>query len=142
MAVKHKKVSGLPNVDQQHVGGADWDDGHLYTAGTPFVAGRFSAVFDTNTLTKNQSPTFFYFNKIQDGGYKLFIDESLLPVAENATLRFSGIASIFPLPLPANWSFDCYAEAGAIDFQFLNNGNPADPTFAWRVEGMLVAEVV
>lgn len=142
MAIKHKKVSGVANVDGQHVGGADWDDSHRYTAGTPFVAGRFSAFFDTATLAKNQSPSFFFFNKIQDGGYKLFIDVDQLPVATGATLRYSGIATISPIPLPAGWSFDYYAEDGALDFQFLYAGNPADPTFVWRVEGALIAEVV
>lgn len=141
MVVKHKKRSGVPNVDANRVGGGDWDDNHIYTAGTPFVAGRFSAFFDTLTLTKSQSPTFFYFNKTQAGGYRLFIDQGLLPVVSNATLNFSGVASIFPLPLPSGWSFDCYSEDGAIDFQFLYDGNPADPTFVWRVEGALYAEV-
>lgn len=142
MAIKHKKVSGAPNVDSQHIGGGDWDDNHLYTAGAPFVAGRFSAFFDGSTLAKNQSSSFFYFNKTQDGGYKLLVDRDQLPVPIGATVRFSGVASIFPLPLPAGWSFDCYAEDGAIDFQFLYNNDPADPGFTWRVEGALFAEVV
>lgn len=141
MSLKHKKVSGLPNVDANHIGGADWDDSHQYTAGTPFIAGRFTA-FSDGTLTTSQSPTFLSFSKFQAGGYSLVIDPSLLPVAQNATLLYSGIVSISPLPLPTGWSFSYYAADGEVMFQFLNNGNAADPAFVWRVEGVLFAEVL
>lgn len=39
MSIVHSKVSGQPNTDSGHVGGADWDHEHLHGVGGMFMNG-------------------------------------------------------------------------------------------------------
>lgn len=50
--LKHKKVSGQPNVDGAHIGGADWDEFHITPQGGMYQLGKIHAHINGSTCTK------------------------------------------------------------------------------------------
>lgn len=93
MSIVHSKISGLPNVDVDHVGGADWDDQHLHGPGAIFLYGmariESDPVFGVDAAYAwcTGGITSVEYNDID---YKLnfVIDQDNVPVVPGATVEY------------------------------------------------------
>lgn len=93
MSIVHSKISGLPNVDVDHVGGADWDDQHLHGPGAIFLYGmariESDPVFGVDAAYAwcTGGITSVEYNDI-DYKLKFVIDQDNVPVVPGATVEY------------------------------------------------------
>lgn len=140
MALKHKKVSGQANTDPAKVGGADWDDAHVYGPGSLFVAARFWILCDTVTTTYSGGVS-----KEGTGYYWCSVDVPSLPMASGATVRYESTYNMYVYGgIPAGWVYNIAIDETTdyIEVGWEYNGSNADPTFYWRFGAITVVEVM
>lgn len=99
--LKHKKVSGVPNTSSALVGGADWDEAHIYPVGClfPLAVVEFvpDVVAEVMTATVHQSSARFVSVGINETGathYDIVLNVAALPVASGATVALRLVYSV------------------------------------------------
>lgn len=99
--LKHKKTSGVPNSSASLVGGADWDDVHVYPVGSLFPLAFVEFVPDyvseVLTATVHQSTDRFVSVAVNETGaahYDVVLDVSALPVPAGATVALRMVYSV------------------------------------------------
>lgn len=140
MALKHKKVSGQANTDPAKVGGADWDDAHVYGPGSLFVARRFWIRCNTVTTEWSTGVT-----KEQDGLYWCTVNVASLPIPAGAGVEFESAYNMRVFGgIPAGWTYGVAVDEtdNRIEVGWEYNGSGADPTFWWRFGAITVVEVM
>lgn len=152
--LKHKKVSGVPNTSSSLVGGADWDDAHIYQVGSLFPLAFVEFVPDyvaeVLAATVHQSTARLVsvaINEIGASHYDVVLDVSALPVPTGATVAVRMVYSVLDPNAGgavrlAVTAFDPQTGAVTIYGKDAADGNAAVPTSGHIVQMQFWLEVL
>jgi hypothetical protein len=86
MAIKHTRVSGVTVIDPEDINGKDWDDPHVYSAGSIFPVAVFSVGWMSEFVSYVSARCTA--SRLAVGNYLVAVDITGLPLGINTEGRF------------------------------------------------------